>query len=133
LRNFAKPSWQTGLNVPADGVRDTPDISMGASGEMPGFWVSTNTWFTTTGGTSIASPMFAGVTRLIAQAQGVTRLGNINPRLYELGDLQDFDLTGIHDVTMGNNDNGGIKTRPMQPRPPLAFPRDRVRTLGNSR
>jgi hypothetical protein len=51
--------------------------------------------------------MWAGVSRLIAQAQGVTRLGNINSRLYELGNLQSAS-SGLHDVTAGNNANNGI-------------------------
>jgi len=52
--------------------------------------------------------MWAALTRLIAQAQGVTRLGNINPRLYELGNLLNPAL-GLHDITIGNNDDNGIK------------------------
>jgi hypothetical protein len=51
--------------------------------------------------------MWAAISRLIAQSQGVTRLGNINPRLYELGDLQS-PASGLHDVISGNNDDGGI-------------------------
>jgi hypothetical protein len=45
--------------------------------------------------------------RLVAQSQGVTRLGNINPRLYELGNLQS-PTSGLHDITSGNNDDGAI-------------------------
>jgi subtilase family serine protease len=110
---FAKPAWQTGLNVPSDGARDVPDISMGADGNAPGFFVysqvagSRMASLVATGGTSIASPMWAAISRLIAQSQGVTRLGNINPRLYELGNLQST-ASGLHDVISGNNDDGGI-------------------------
>jgi subtilase family serine protease len=110
---FAKPAWQTGLNVPGDGARDVPDISMGADGNAPGFFVysreagSHTASLVTTGGTSIASPMWAAISRLIAQSQRVTRLGNINPRLYELGNLQS-PASGLHDVISGNNDDGGI-------------------------
>jgi subtilase family serine protease len=119
---FAKPSWQAGPGVPNDGARDVPDVSFGANGTavgapvsppMPGFFVSsqragdTKPFFTDTGGTSIASPMWAGVSRLIAAEEGVTRMGNINARLYELGNLQN-PATGLHDVTEGNNDDGGV-------------------------
>lgn len=31
VTKFAKPSWQTGTGVPADGVRDVPDLSFSAS------------------------------------------------------------------------------------------------------
>jgi subtilase family serine protease len=110
---FEKPAWQHGFNVPDDGFRDIPDIAMGASGDDPGFWVAGQTDkdsspnFVATGGTSIASPMWGAISRLIAQSQGVTRLGNINQRLYELGNLQSA-TSGLHDITGGNNDNNGI-------------------------
>ncbi|HLH76560.1 MAG TPA: S53 family serine peptidase [Candidatus Binataceae bacterium] len=132
---FNKPPWQSGLGVPNDGARDIPDVSMGANGMiagappsavMPGFFVATlqgpnsrfNTCspnnqpcFTLTAGTSIATPMWAGISRLIAQAQGVTRLGNINNRLYELAAVEythPGSNLGLHDVTSGNNGDGGI-------------------------
>jgi len=109
---FTKPPWQTGFNVPNDGARDVPDISMGADGSAPGFFVysrraGASMSLVATGGTSIASPMWAAISRLIAQSQGVTRLGNINQRLYELGNLQS-PTSGLHDVTSGNNDDGEI-------------------------
>jgi subtilase family serine protease len=113
---FPKPPWQRGFNVPDDGVRDLPDIALGANGRtMPGFFTAVpeqalprgcphdqSLCFITEGGTSIASPMWAGLSRLIAQSEGITRLGNINPRLYELGNLQSA-TSGLHDITMGNN------------------------------
>ncbi|MGO9604697.1 MAG: protease pro-enzyme activation domain-containing protein [Candidatus Binataceae bacterium] len=113
---FAKPSWQTGLTAD-DGARDIPDIAMGANGDdQPGYFVfgktagscptpSNGVALVATGGTSIATPMWAAISRLIAQWQGVTRLGNINPRLYELGNLQS---PGLHDITEGNNDDGNV-------------------------
>jgi len=133
---FSKPPWQSGPGVPNDGARDIPDVSMGANGMiagggppttvMPGFFVATlqapgsrfNTCspnnqpcFTLTGGTSLATPMWAGISRLIAQAQGVTRLGNVNNRLYELAAVESAhpgSNLGLHDITSGNNGDGGI-------------------------
>ncbi len=119
---FGKPAWQTGVGVPNDAARDIPDVAMGADGPavgvtpaiaLPGFFVATQKTtdpaptFALTGGTSISTPMWAGVSRLVAQAQGVTRLGNIDSRLYELGNLQTAN-SGLHDVTAGNNANNGI-------------------------
>ncbi len=88
-------------------------VAAGGEGNLPGFFVATQKstdpapTFNITGGTSIATPMWAGVSRFIAQAQGVTRLGNINQRLYELGNLQSAS-SGLHDITEGNNSDGGI-------------------------
>jgi subtilase family serine protease len=115
---FRKPAWQVGTGVPDDGARDIPDVAMGANGdEKPGFFVAAQTarcgaagdgpTFLVVGGTSIATPMWAGISRLIADAQGVTRLGNINARLYELGNLHSGD-SGLHDITAGNNNDNGI-------------------------
>jgi subtilase family serine protease len=110
---FPKPAWQAGINVPDDGVRDVPDIALGADGSAPGFFVYSreasegSATLVATGGTSIASPIWAAISRLIAQSQGVTRLGNINPRLYELGNLQS-PSTGLHDITIGDNNDGEI-------------------------
>ncbi len=124
---FPKPSWQKGVGVPDDRVRDIPDIALGADGKAPGFFIASckelpcaipdtvkacpdkgKVCFGAGGGTSIASPMWAGLSRLIAHAQGVTRLGNINPRLYELGNLQKPAL-GLHDITVGNNDDNHVR------------------------
>jgi subtilase family serine protease len=111
---FTKPPWQAGLNVPNDGYRDIPDIAIGANGgDSPAFFVysrqsgQSSVQLVATGGTSIATPMWAGISRLIAQAEGVTRLGNVNQRLYELGNLQ-APSSGLHDVTSGNNDDSTI-------------------------
>jgi subtilase family serine protease len=115
---FPKPAWQAGIGVPNDDARDIPDVAMGASGDKPGFFVATQTLptssatpgpltFAVVGGTSIATPMWAGVSRLIAQAWGVTRLGNINSRLYELGNLQSSN-SGLHDIEVGDNTDNQV-------------------------
>lgn len=101
------------INLPGRPEREFPTTALA----LPGFFVSTQKTtdpaptFALTGGTSIATPMWAGVSRLIAQAQGMTRLGNINARLYELGNLQSA-ASGLHDITAGTNDNNGIPGYP---------------------
>ena len=38
---FPKPAWQKGFGVPDDGVRDVPDIALGANGDgPPGFFIA---------------------------------------------------------------------------------------------
>ncbi len=101
---YSKPSWQTGLGVPADGVRDTPDVSLFASaGFFGAFYIvcqqSTNSDgqpcnlsapsydFAGYGGTSVSSPAFAGILSLVNQKTG-SRQGNANYVLYNLASQQ---------------------------------------------
>jgi hypothetical protein len=102
---YAKPSWQSGTGVPADGVRDVPDVSLfagnGASGsfyvfcEMDANALSTPagsstscdlnapyTDFQGAGGTSASAQAFGGIMALVNQKYG--RQGNANYVLYPL-------------------------------------------------
>jgi subtilase family serine protease len=54
------------------------------------------------GGTSIAAPMWAGIAKLVEQSLG-SRVGNLNPRIYQLGALGNAAESGLRDVTAGNN------------------------------
>jgi hypothetical protein len=104
INGYVKPSWQSGTGVPSDGVRDTPDVSLFASdGFIDGsFYIiceldSTSatggsatscdlnppfTDFLGVGGTSGASPAFAGMMAMVNQKYG--RQGNANYVLYKL-------------------------------------------------
>jgi subtilase family serine protease len=119
---FAKPSWQTGTGVPADGARDVPDVALNASpnhdpylicseasaaSQSPpltsctnGFRSSDNKTLTAVGGTSAGAPTFAGILALILQATKGTGLGNVNPMLYSLAASTP---AAFHDITTGNN------------------------------
>ncbi|MGA3025911.1 MAG: S53 family peptidase [Bryobacteraceae bacterium] len=94
---WAKPSWQSIFGNPSDGVRDMPDVALFASA---GFWGhyyvvcysdegyscagAPDTW-AGYGGTSVSSPIMAGVQALINQALGSKNVGNPNPVYYEIG------------------------------------------------
>ncbi len=109
---FSKPGYQTGSGVPADGARDVPDIALIASPEFPGvFWGhdvgGTGQITCCIGGTSLAAPIWAGFSRVIAQLAGNTRLGNLNPLIYSLANTQ-YNSAGFHDVTSGNNNYNGV-------------------------
>jgi subtilase family serine protease len=87
---IAKPSWQTGVGVPADGARDVPDISF-PSAEHDAYYgcyalgngdCASNS-FEYFYGTSNAAPAMAGVAALLNQRSG-SRQGNLNPTLYRL-------------------------------------------------
>jgi subtilase family serine protease len=95
---WAKPSWQTVLGNPSDGVRDTPDVSLfAADGLWSHFYVfcwsdtasggaacgsDPSTW-SGAGGTSFASPIMAGIQALINQKAGGPQ-GNPAPVYYQL-------------------------------------------------
>jgi len=103
---FRKPTYQNSV-TPADSARDLPDVAMGASPISPGFYWGDDASGTAVmscciGGTSIAAPMWAGVAKLVAQSGG-GRVGNLDQRIYQLGALGNSILSGLRDVTSGNN------------------------------
>ena len=114
ISGYPKPIWQTGTGVPADGVRDLPDVSLFAAvnSASNNFYImcladslaqngqacnltGPNFSFTGVGGTSVSSPAFAGIVALVNQNEvNGTRLkagegqGNINYVLYKLAAAQ---------------------------------------------
>jgi hypothetical protein len=131
---WAKPSWQTGVpNIPADGHRDVPDISLDASPYHDGLLYCTqiltdgsptayvsscqansfrlsdpgqtdNDTFQVAGGTSFAAPEFNGLLAIIEQKLAIAGgLGNINPSLYKLAANATTYASAFHDITTGNN------------------------------
>ena len=110
---FGKPVWQAGSGVPNDGARDLPDVAMAASADHDGAIVCTSggcangiAGASVVGGTSLATPIFAGIATLLNQYQvgsgTLTKagLGNVNPTLYAMA--QSF--AGVfNDITTGNN------------------------------
>ncbi len=102
---YTKPDFQNGVpGMPADGMRDQPDVSLFASN---GFWghflvlcmsdaneggttcdytSADDTFGNAAGGTSFASPAFAGIAALIVEKNGP--VGNTAPRLYDLAKTQ---------------------------------------------
>jgi hypothetical protein len=105
-KGYTKPSWQAVFGNPADGVRDIPDVAlMAANGvwnhfylicmsnpaevsegyaapcsdpleDWPGF-----------GGTSVSSPIWAGIQALVNQQTG-ERWGNANTVYYEIASTE---------------------------------------------
>ena len=105
---YAKPSWQSGDGVPNDNLRDLPDISLFASNGFAGsFYVicqqdvagacSLNDLLGY-GGTSVASPAFAGIMSLVNQKTGEPQ-GIPGFALYKLASTQ---ANAFHDVPSGS-------------------------------
>ena len=102
---FPKPSWQTGLGVPADGARDVPDLAFTASFSHDPYIVISGGKTYAAGGTSLSAPAFAGMLALVEQGgngQVSLAFGNINPGLYALASEQIANSI-FHDITSGNN------------------------------
>jgi trimeric autotransporter adhesin len=111
---YPKPSWQSGLGVPNDGVRDLPDVSLFASSgnngsfyvicQAPGDCTSPNLsvpgelQVTAVGGTSASAPAFAGMMALVNQLYGPQ--GQANTVLYPLAQRVP---SAFHDITIGSN------------------------------
>jgi hypothetical protein len=107
-QGYMKPSWQSGNGVPADNLRDLPDVSLFASnGFMGSFYVicqqdvggpcSLND-LVAYGGTSVASPAFAGIMSLVNQKTGGPQ-GVPGFVLYKLAGQQ---ANAFHDVPSGS-------------------------------
>ena len=99
---YAKPSWQAGTGVPADGKRDVPDVSLTSAGH-DGYPIYQNGGRYVVGGTSAAAPSFAGVMALVTQ-NAAARQGSANPVLYSLAGKQRVGGAAVfHDITSGSN------------------------------
>lgn len=130
ISGYPKPAWQIGPGVPQDGVRDVPDVSLAAASSHDGYAICFEgscttavvggqtyiTAFASVGGTSAATPAFAGILSLVEQKNG-TYLGQVNTTLYQLFAASDptqcnsstiVDPTQtsscvFYDITTGNN------------------------------
>lgn len=108
---FERPYFQNDVRGVVGDHRGTPDISASAAVDG-GAWVyysfvPARAGWHIFGGTSEASPIFAGIVALADQAAG-HRLGNIDDALYELGLGKHAAKNGIVDITAGNNSFGGV-------------------------
>jgi hypothetical protein len=100
---YAKPSWQTGTGVPADGKRDLPDVSLFAAPGFvdAGYLVEFKGTLSVFGGTSVASPAMAGIMALVVQKQGSAQ-GLANPVFYKLAANQNTSACSSDTVATGN-------------------------------
>lgn len=109
-RLISKPSWQTGIGVPSDGVRDVPDLAFAASikefgllacttGSCANGFLNGSSAPSVAGGSSAGPPTFGGVVALLVQQTG-KRVGFLNPNLYSLASISG---NVFHDITGGNN------------------------------
>ena len=120
-QGWPKPSWQSGLlGNPADGVRDVPDVSLfSAAGAWGHFYIfcysdpnnggspctDTPIHWSGAGGTSFASPIWAGIQALVNQYTGA-RQGNPNPVLYKIAGTE-YGASGSSTCNASNGNTIG--------------------------
>jgi subtilase family serine protease len=99
---FARPAYQDGVASVTGRQRGIPDISLDASCSSPvavyGTFPGGGGWQTSCG-TSLATPLMAGIVALADQVAGHS-LGLINPALYKMAAAH---RPGITDIVAGNN------------------------------
>ena len=101
------PAFQNGVRNVVGNHRGTPDISLSAAVDgaviLYYSFEPNKVGYHLVGGTSEASPEFAGIVAMADQIAGHS-LGNINNRLYLLSRFG--SNAGVVDVTQGNNTFG---------------------------
>jgi subtilase family serine protease len=100
---FSRPAYQNSVKSVVGSHRGTPDVALSAAVDGAAL-VYLGSWaqpagFYLFGGTSEASPLFAGIVAVADQAAGHD-LGQLNPTLYALGAQH---AAGLDDITIGNN------------------------------
>jgi uncharacterized repeat protein (TIGR01451 family) len=101
------PSWQTNINmaIPQGSTtfRNSPDVALTADDVL--VIADGGVEYAGTGGTSCATPLWAGFTSLINQQGmniGLPSVGFINPALYSIAAGKNY-ANCFHDITTGNN------------------------------
>jgi len=97
---FMRPSWQVGNGVPSGSYRAVPDVACAANPNT-GAYVYLQGTAQQIGGTSWATPTWAGFCALINEARtqaGLGPIGMLNPKIYPL-----LGSASFRDITAGNN------------------------------
>ncbi|HEY3853934.1 MAG TPA: protease pro-enzyme activation domain-containing protein [Verrucomicrobiae bacterium] len=107
------PAWQQGISMSANlgssTMRNVPDVALTAYN----VWIVANGQGGAVGGTSVAAPLWAGVTALVNEqgaATGNSPIGFANPALYAIGKSAQ-NSASYHDITTGNNTWSGSRSK----------------------
>ena len=111
---FSRPVWQSGPGTSSANTREQPDIALLAA-VSPGIGIQVTdqgqSAFVGMGdGTSVATPLAAGIFALVADAHGGCQLGLPNAAIYQMGAAQ-AGGTGpqvFHDIRTGNISANGV-------------------------
>ncbi|MGA2241550.1 MAG: protease pro-enzyme activation domain-containing protein [Verrucomicrobiota bacterium] len=108
------PIWQRGINMSVNGgsttFRNIPDVAMTADNVF--VIADGGIRYRGMGGTSCASPLWAGFMALVNQQAatlGLPPVGFINPAIYAIGKRRNY-TSDFHDTIVGNNTWSGSPT-----------------------
>ncbi len=103
---YSIPSWQTNVSMVSNGgsttYRNIPDVALTADNVYVLYGNGSSATF---GGTSCATPLWAGLAALMNQQSvtaGRSTIGFVNPAIYSLGKSTNYNAS-FHDITTGNN------------------------------
>jgi hypothetical protein len=104
---YTIPSYQQGLSMATNGgsttMRNIPDVALLADVQI--FLIQSNGQACVVGGTSAATPLWAGFLALANQqgaANSKASVGFLNPLIYPIGQ-NSSDGADLHDITQGSN------------------------------
>ena len=121
-KGYAKPSWQSLVGNPADGVRDIPDVSLFAANGVWGHYYvfcdlrhavygggrlhkGAPSGWSGAGGTSFSAPILAGIQALVNQ-KTAARQGNPNPVYYAMAKTE-YGTSGSSTCNSSNGNTAG--------------------------
>jgi subtilase family serine protease len=111
---YTIPSWQTNINMTTNQgsttMRNTPDVALTGDNVFVAFGGGTQGIY---GGTSCATPLWAGFMALVNQqaaAMGKPPIGFANPAIYAIGKGANY-ASAFHDINTGNNTWSGSPSR----------------------
>jgi len=106
--DYAIPAWQQGIDMTQNQgstlMRNIPDVALTADNVYVYFGNGSSGYF---GGTSCASPLWAGFTALVNEQAAnnlAATVGFVNPAIYALGQTTNY-ASSFHDIITGNNTN----------------------------
>ncbi len=102
-----QPAYQHGVVTQSSTMRGVPDVSFDADPNsgvaVIDSWDSPSAPWTQVGGTSLASPMWAGVIAIANQGRVINGLGTLDGATATLPKIYALPASDFHDVTSGNN------------------------------
>jgi hypothetical protein len=99
----AQPSYQS-ASINSTGARGTPDVSMDADPET-GVYVldSFDGGYTQVGGTSLSTPMWAGLIAIVDQGRALKGMSSLDGPSQTLPMLYNLPSVDFHDIVTGND------------------------------